>query len=199
MWIHEAFATYSEALYVEEFYGYQDMLFYLNSQKQRIKNQQPLISNTHITNDIYYKGTWLLHTLRTILDNDTTWNNILLKLQLDFKHKIINTSDVIRSIESLSEIDLNSFFQQYLYHEDLPILDYFIEDLQEGLFLHFKWNSSVKKFDMPILATINNSKFSWINPTQNWQKKEIFVSPDSFKIAEDLLLIEVNKIRILSK
>ncbi|MDC0189537.1 M1 family metallopeptidase [Flavobacteriales bacterium] len=199
MWIHEAFATYSEALYVEEFYGYQDMLFYLNFQKKRIKNQQPLISNTHSTNDIYYKGTWLLHTLRTILDNDTIWNSILLKLQLDFKHKIINTSDVIGCIESLSEIDLNAFFQQYLYHEDLPILDYFIEELQEGTILHFKWNSSVKKFNMPILATINNSKFSWIHPTQNWQKQEIFVNPDHFKIAEDLLLLEVNRVSKSSK
>ena len=33
MWIHESFATYAEALYVEEMYSYDDMLVYLNHQK----------------------------------------------------------------------------------------------------------------------------------------------------------------------
>ena len=37
MWIHEAFATYSEALYVEEMYGYDHMLLYLQDQKKTHK------------------------------------------------------------------------------------------------------------------------------------------------------------------
>ena len=70
MWIHEAFATYAEALYVEEMYGYDKMLIYLNYQKTRIQNVHPIISDLHLDTDMYYKGSWILHTLRTILRDD---------------------------------------------------------------------------------------------------------------------------------
>ena len=43
MWIHEAFATYAEALYVENFYGYDDMLTYLEYQKKETYNVNQIL------------------------------------------------------------------------------------------------------------------------------------------------------------
>ena len=115
MWIHEAFATYAEALYVEKIYGYDNMLTYLNHQRDKIKNQEPIVINEHTTTDMYYKGTWVLHTLRTVLDNDSLWFSMLKGLQSKFHHQNLNTNDVIQYIQNYYEYDLSSFFEQYLF------------------------------------------------------------------------------------
>ncbi len=103
MWIHEAFATYAEALYVEEMYGYDEMLVYLNYQKKKIKNKHPIKSDFFSSTDMYYKGSWMLHTLRTVLGNDYRWDDIIKGLQFEFKDKIVNTNDIIQYF-------MNSFF-----------------------------------------------------------------------------------------
>ena len=41
MWVHEGFCTYSEALYVECIYGYDEMIKYVNNQKRFIRNNSP--------------------------------------------------------------------------------------------------------------------------------------------------------------
>ncbi|HXA01346.1 MAG TPA: M1 family aminopeptidase, partial [Cytophagaceae bacterium] len=43
MWIHEAFATYSEALVIERLHNYNTSLQYLADQKLNIKNQEPIL------------------------------------------------------------------------------------------------------------------------------------------------------------
>ena len=51
---------------------------------------------------------------------------------------------------------------------------------------------------MPILASIKSPEYSWIYPTENWQKIEIFdVEPQDFNIAEHLLLLKVKKVVLL--
>ena len=76
MWIHESFATYSEALYVEELYGFDEMVNYLNYQRKFIINKNPILDNAHYDTDMYYKGSWMLHTLRMILDDDVKFEDI---------------------------------------------------------------------------------------------------------------------------
>ena len=195
MWIHESFATYAEALYVEEFYGYQEMLNYLNYQKVKIKNKQPIISSNHKTTDIYYKGTWVLHTLRSVLNNDRTWFSILLNLQLEFKHKIVTTNDITKCIENLSGLNLESFFFQYLFNSDLPVFDYFFDENEDGMQLHYRWTSSDDDFSMPILVTVYESNFNWIYPTKDWKSTPIYIKPYKFKVAENLFLLETNLIK----
>jgi aminopeptidase N len=43
MWIHEAWATYLEALYVEYMWGREDALKYLNGYKSKVRNRQPIL------------------------------------------------------------------------------------------------------------------------------------------------------------
>ena len=64
---------------------------------------------------MYYKCSWMLHTLRTVFRNDSNWYNMLQGLQLDFKHTIVNTNDIIQYIQKYYEHDLSAFFKQYLF------------------------------------------------------------------------------------
>jgi len=195
MWIHEAFATYSEALYVEKTHGYDDMIVYLNYQKKRIKNQFPIKSDIFSSTDMYYKGSWILHTLRSSFRNDSVWDSVIKGLQFDFKHKIVNTNDIIQYIQSYFNYDLTAFFQQYLFEADLPVFEYFFSKKRNKYFLNFRWDA-VPGFDMPILAKINNSGHDWLYPEENWKKIEFKKSNISnFNIAENLFLLGIKKIK----
>tara|TARA_B100001750_G_C15264692_1_gene474429 strand:- start:162 stop:767 length:606 start_codon:yes stop_codon:yes gene_type:complete len=195
MWIHEAFATYSEALYVEEMYGYNKMLLYLNNQKKRIRNKIPIVMDNHNSTDMYYKGSWVLHTLRTLLENDNLWNNILSGLQMKFKHKTVGRNDIIQYINKMSGYDLSTFFDQYLNQSELPILEYYIKKNKKNFFLHFRWNA-IEKFDMPVLAKINSKGYNWIYPDKNWKKIEMKdIEKSDFKVEENLFLLQVKQIK----
>ena len=195
MWIHESFATYAEALYVEEMYGYDDMILYLNDQRKRIKNKIPIKSDLFSSTDMYYKGSWVLHTLRTCFKNDLIWDHVLRGLQLEFKHQIVTTNDIIGYIESFYGYDLTAFFEQYLFQSALPIFEYFINKKKNKSFLKFRWNA-VSGFDMPLLAIVNKKDYQWIYPNEHWKEIELVdIKENDFQIAEDLFLIDVNRLK----
>tara|TARA_Y100000994_G_scaffold87792_1_gene72675 strand:+ start:8378 stop:9970 length:1593 start_codon:yes stop_codon:yes gene_type:complete len=195
MWIHESFATYAEALYVEKKYGYNDMLLYLEFQKNNIKNTEPIYVNKHTNSDMYYKGSWMLHTLRTLISEDDLWFALLKQIQIDFKHSIVNTDQILTYITTFLEKDLDSFFHQYLYCSNLPVLEYYFEVNHDVKSLYFRWESEVNDFDMPLLAKINNKEYDWIYPSQGWKSVNFDIDCKDFKIADDLFLIQTKQIK----
>ena len=172
MWIHESFATYSEALYVEEMYSYNEMITYLNYQKNKILNDVPIKSEKFSSTDMYYKGSWILHTLRSCFNNDSMWFDAIKGIQLEFKHQIVDTYDVVKYIETYYGNDLTVFFQQYLFKAELPVFEYFITKRDKRNYLNFRWNALLG-FEMPLLVKINDLEFDWVYPTENWKEIEL--------------------------
>ena len=74
MWIHEAFTTYAESVFVECQFGKEKAIEYINGQKKLVENKSPVLGKYGVNNegsaDMYYKGTQLLNTLRNSLDDD---------------------------------------------------------------------------------------------------------------------------------
>ena len=195
MWIHESFATYAEALYVENFYDYNKMLVYLNFQKQRIKNNYPIVSSLHFDTDMYYKGSWVLHTLRTILSDDLKWFNILRGLQLTFYHQNVNTEEIIDYIKAHVEYDLDAFFDQYLFSKQIPVLEYSIKKRKNKYFLRFRWNDVQVNFNMPLLVQLQPNISEWIYPNTKWQEIDLENDIDTLYVENDLFLINVLKVK----
>ncbi|MFZ9954718.1 MAG: M1 family metallopeptidase, partial [Flavobacteriales bacterium] len=75
LWIHEGFATYTEALYVEKMHGHQAYMDYMQFLKQGIDNDASIIGtygvNSEGSGDMYPKGAWMLHTIRNVVNNDS--------------------------------------------------------------------------------------------------------------------------------
>jgi aminopeptidase N len=73
MWIHEGWGTYLESLYVERLFGYDDALKYTNGYKTKVQNRVPIITphGTHREppQDMYFKGTLFINTLRSVVDD----------------------------------------------------------------------------------------------------------------------------------
>lgn len=129
MWIHESFCTYSEAIFVEKHYGYEDMLDYLVYQKDFITNKGPIQGMPHQHEsghgtEIYYKGSWVLHTLRNMVGNDELWFNMIKELALTYRIKNVDGVDVKEFMASYLQRDLDDFFKLYFDGVTLPKLQY---------------------------------------------------------------------------
>jgi aminopeptidase N len=128
MWIHESFCTYSEALFVEDYYGYESMKDYLVYQKKFIQNTSPIqgVPHHHESGhggDIYYKGSWILHTLRNIVDNDSLWKKTIYNLAQQFKHKTVDGVDVKAFLEKELNLNLDTFFKVYFDSTHYPTVE----------------------------------------------------------------------------
>jgi aminopeptidase N len=202
MWIHESFTTYSEALYVEYHNGYETALKYLHEQKRNIKNTEPIIGiynvNYHARkdNDMYYKGSWMLHTLRGVIDNDTLWFNTIKDLCVTFKKRNITTVELVNFMNKRTGKNLSRFFAQYLYKANLPVFEYKIEDRGDrNLTMSYRWNKMVNGFDMPVQLTATKGTFETVTPRKSWQLIDLnYFDEKDFKIQPDKYLIDIKKL-----
>jgi aminopeptidase N len=201
MWLHESFTTYMEALYVECTYGYEDAVRYLSSQRPFIYNQEPILGPFGVNwedwagNDHYYKGAWVLHTLRHVINDDAQWWDLLRKYYDKYALSIIRTSDFIDFVNAYTGRDFSSFFEQYLQYPELPVLEYSTTEKKGTLQLRCRWESPVEGFDMPLLAG-RPGNWQQVHPTAGWQTFQIVgVKEKEFEIATDLFLIRTRKLR----
>jgi aminopeptidase N len=206
IWIHESFTTYSEALYVEYWNNIEQSKKYLGEQYPYIKNTEPLVGPYDVyyharkNNDIYYKGTWILHTLRGMVDNDTLWFHTLLDLNTRFFKKTTTTREVTAYLAQRLGVNLDAFFNQYLYTASLPVFEYKIEKKYDGrMVMRYHWKNAVKGFDLPVKVTVTKGKFETITPGKKWQLIDLnYFEEKDFKILENSYLMEVKRLDIQS-
>ncbi len=207
MWLHESFATYAESLYLECTKDKSTAQDYLNAQRSLIQNRFPLIGPFGVNyyerpdNDIYYKGAWMLHTLRNVIRNDSLWFNILYSFQEKYKYGNIISGDFIKMVNEKTGKNYDAFFDQYLRHDSLPLLSYKAEQHGAVIELAYSWKHTVKNFYMPVDIDIKGVIFR-IYPNEKQQKIKITTKqfPRSFtgnyptavdaKVMTDHFLIE---------
>lgn len=152
-WLQEGFATYSEALYVEETQGKEAYENYMYWQRLMIKNKRPVARPKDIRyfsykdEDVYNKGSWLLHSLRTAIQNDTLFFGILRSFRLMHHQQQISSQDFINLVNARTTSGYDWFFRQYLYKREAPVLEY----CWQGDYFYYRWLEVEKDFSkMPV-------------------------------------------------
>jgi len=172
MWIHESFTAYSENLFLDYYYGKEASAAYVIGTRKSIQNDIPIIGQYHVNNsgsgDMYYKGANMLHTIRTLIDNDEKWRKILRGLNTKFYHKTVTSQEVEKYINQQSNIDLTKVFDQYLRTIKIPVFEYTIKNKK----LTYRWNNIVNGFNMPVNILIDGT-LKQLKPTENWQSQII--------------------------
>ena len=197
MWLHEAFATYAEALYIECTQNYQTAVKYLHKQQKRISNKYPIIGpynvnfqGTNDDDDMYFKGTWMLQTFRHVINNDSLFFAILRGLQKKFEYTSTNSKDVIACISKIAGKEYTPFFNQYLYNAKPPVFEYKLKQEGNGVLLSYRWDSVVKNFQMPLKVTSKVADsvktYITITPGTEWQSLQLNnLKPSDFSIDLD--------------
>ncbi len=199
MWIHESFTTYMEALYVECTQGYEKSIKYLEKQKTGIHNREPLIGSMGVNysqpdTDIYYKGTWMLHTLRNVVNDDKIWFEALKGLATKFKISNVTTEQIVAYFNEKTEKNLTPYFDMYLKTKHIPTLQYQLIPKNNNIVeLHYRYKDATDS--MPIKAGFGLQMYEVITPNNEWQTK-IFqkVEGQEFKIATELFYVKAEKI-----
>lgn len=193
MWIQEGWATYAESVYVEALFGYADALKYTNGYKTKVRNQQPIITprgvNATPSQDQYFKGTLFLNTLRSVVDNDTRWWQLMRAYFAKFKYKNILTEDVVAFFNQQTGQNLTPLFDQYLRYAALPVL----ELRKEPNGIGYRWQANVKEFAMPIKVGKHDSWLT-LKPTTEWKTLATKLTLEEFAVATDLFYVEVRKL-----
>jgi len=215
LWIHESFTTYSEALFVEYFQGKEKAIDYLLTQKPKIINHDVILApldvnyNSWLGADMYYKGSWMLHSLRSVIGNDELWLATIKDFYQTFKHSHLTTQQVIEFFTKKTGRNLTPIFNYYLTNKEIPVLEYEILEEDGKMFLSYYWKINEGKntedknsdFNMPVEAFLNDDKESFeLNPTTTIQKLDISdkLSRKDKKKIEDIELI-INGRKYLAK
>ena len=201
MWIHESFTTYMEALYVECTYGYKDALQYLDIFRGRpnILNEQPILGPKDVNwedwtgSDHYFKGSWVLHTLRNAINDDDLWFDILKSFYQENAISNITTEDFVTYVKNRTGLNfIDSFFEQYLQYPNIPRFEYTLKQKGKDLEIKYRWASTIEVFNMP-LKVGKRSVYGQINPTTKWKTATIRnMNQREFKIATELFLIDIS-------
>jgi aminopeptidase N len=187
MWVHEGFANYSEGLYTECLLGKQAGAEYTVGSRRNLTNERPIITpygvNATPPIDQYYKAGNMLHMIRQVINNDEKWRGILRGLNRMFRRQTVTSKQVEDYISTEAGIDLKNVFDQYLRTTQIPVFNYRINNDS----LSYRWQSTVRGFDMPIRIAIAANNWIDLKPTGRWQSvglpsrtREILVDPNYY-------------------
>ncbi|QJD97453.1 M1 family metallopeptidase [Mucilaginibacter robiniae] len=165
MWIHEGFTDYSESLFIETYYGKQVGQEYTYGLRKGIRNTEPIIGpynvNKEGSGDMYNKGNNLLNTVRSIINNDEKWRQILRGLSKTFYHQTVTTPQIVNYINQQAGMNLTTVFDQYLRYPKIPTLEVKFENGKA----YAKWIADVNSFNMPAKVRVKGGEYKLIHPT----------------------------------
>lgn len=171
MWVHEGITNYSETLFTEYYYGKAAGDTYVQGIRQLIRNDSPIVGpygvNKEGSGDMYYKGGNMIHTIRTMLNNDSLFRDLMRGINRTFYHKTVTGSEIEHYFSKKTGIHLSKIFDQYLRTTQIPVLEYRIQ----GDSLSYRWSNCVDGFNLKIKVTWKGQH--WIQPSAHWQQLNI--------------------------
>ena len=171
IWLHEGLQVYSEAIFFEDkFDSYEVGVHYLNTLKNRIINEIPIVgyeneNHWSLHGDTYMKSAWIMHTLRSVIDDDKIWFEILKEFMTENAKGFVNTRDFFNKVNEKTNSNYWYFAQQYLYTPNQPILKYYQKEQE----FYYKWDNVNDNFVMPIDLLVNGKK-KRVYPKGEYQK-----------------------------
>jgi len=152
MWIHEGFTSFSETLYTDWLSGKQAGNEYNFGIRRNIRNTSPIIGAYGVNgkggDDMYYKASNMLQTIRNAMNDDAKFRLLLRNLNANFYHQTVTALDIQNSMSTDAGVDLSKIFEQYLKGIQIPVLELTIsEDAKK---VSFRWSNCVDGFNLPI-------------------------------------------------
>ncbi|MEF9978328.1 MAG: M1 family metallopeptidase [Thermomonas sp.] len=171
-WLHEGFGSYMQPLYLQWLRGDMDYMAALMKQRAALVNKYPVISGRGLPesevykhgegpgNDVYYKGSLTLHTLRGLIGDEAFFRatrelvyGTATPKPGNFKPRYASTRDFIAIVNRITGKDHGWFFDGYLRSPKLPEL----LATRDATGLALQWKTSGNKpFPLPVQVRVGD-------------------------------------------
>ena len=210
LWLSEGFATYFTNLYVEHHHGRQDFVELLVKQREQVvkyyhMKPAPVVNASvkdymkMLNANSYQKGGWVLHMLREKVGNEKFWAAIQAYYKR-YQYSNAYTKDLKDVFEEVTEIELDPFFEQWIFtpgHPQIKVsqeikgnnLSLTIEQKQpEGLFsfplkLLLVFEDGMKEEHLLEITTLNSTHSLRVGEKK---LKELILDPDTELLFEEV-------------
>ncbi|HEX4693977.1 M1 family metallopeptidase [Sphingomonas sp.] len=172
-WIHEGYEEYMQPAYGLWREGFARYATMMDEQRNRIINAVPIVRGREITEeevyeptkggpgqDIYYKGAWMLHTLRWLIGEKDFWDVTRLEVYGrtdpkpgNFTPRYGSTREYEDFVRKVTGKDYDWFFDVYLRRAALPEL---VEARTGGKLTLFWLTPDKLPFPMPVEVQIDD-------------------------------------------
>jgi aminopeptidase N len=114
------------------------------------------------------KGAWVMHTLRSAINDDVIWFEILKEFMTENAKSHVSTEDFFVKVREKTGTDFSYFSEQYFYTPNQPKLEYYQTDSN----FYYKWSNVNDNFIMPIDLLVNGNE-QRVLPNQEFQSFDI--------------------------
>lgn len=178
-WLHEGFATYSEALFLEKSRGRKGYLRAIN-QFEHLEAGSIFAEQTDnpfevFSGIVYNKGAYVLHSLRGFV-GDEDFFKILKNYYETYQYKNVSTNDFKEICELISGKNLETFFNQWVYGTGHPqyVYSYYQNPKTLDIILNIRQAQVVKTktvYDAPIQLYLD---FAYRDSVMTIENSEVF-------------------------
>lgn len=192
IFMNEGFASYSEYLYIDHFYSHTSATNDITGRQDNVKSQpggtiyvsdttnEGLVFDSRLS---YDKGACVLHMLRYVINNDTTFFNVLRAHQASMSGGTATIADLKNETEAITGatvlgMNLDTFFNQWAYRQGYPI--YTLTWNQGGNDVWIRLNqttsvpSSVALFRTPVDIRLHSAAADTIIRVFNDQASQLY-------------------------
>lgn len=170
IWLNEGFATFFETVWNESYYPKELSDYNRWTEARRWFADGDLYSKPIVRFDFddssefdgnaYTKGGWVLYMLRQQLGNDAFFRSLKHYLEVN-RGKNVVTADLVKAIEETTHVDVDRFFNQWVYGAGAPKFDigYTYDDAKHQVALSVKQTQTIEGqvglFQVPVQVEID--------------------------------------------
>lgn len=168
IWLNEGFASYCEYLYIQHIHGSTAALNKINEVHRDA--MYPFMSSVPDPTGVLYvadtlnnatlfssqttynKGSSVAHMLRFAINNDTVFFRALRNYQQQFANGVVTTNQFQSFMEQQSNMDLDTFFNQWVYNSGWPVFNTLYNQVGSTVYLNINQTTtgSAPFFSTPI-------------------------------------------------
>jgi hypothetical protein len=202
IWLNEGFASYTEALYQEWKYGAGSYRNYMNSMAYKGGGTVYVYDTTNVGlifngSLSYDKGAWVVHMLRGVM-GDPVFFATLAEYRNQFADSSATTQEFRAVCEQVSGLNLEQFFNDWLYGSNCPLYTYGYYSYPEGGGFHARVKVEQHQatqppvFDMPIdlrftsdvqsstVTVSNNQRAQWFDINLPFEPTSLVFDPEQW-------------------
>jgi aminopeptidase N len=192
IWLNEGFATFFEQVWTESHYPKDDADYERwNGAREWVMEgnlySKPIVrhdfdDSSEFDGNAYTKGGWVLHMLRHQIGEENFYRGLKHYLEVN-RGKNVVTSDLIKAINEADHIDVQRFFDQWVFGAGAPKFDvsYSYDDAKHQVALTVKQTQKIEGhvglFDVPVDVEITTAAGSKVHTIAVAKETQTFLLP----------------------